>query len=482
MSAMNLFSAFVWKYMERCGCQIVQFALQIILARLLAPTDFGVVALISVFINIALVFVNTGLGTALIQAQKLTAKDISSVLYANVLVSIILYAVLFFMAPTISDFYNIPELSYVVRILSIMILLGSINSIQNAILVRDLRFKLLFYTSSISISISAVIGIILAYDGYGVWALVWQQLSNQIAICIILCYISRWKFGFNFSFVNVKRLYSFGWKLLASSLLDTVYRESQSLLIGKIFTSADLGFYNRGKTFPMVIVGNIDGSIQGVLLPALSRVQNDLWQVKDLMRKSIMASVFVISPLMIIMLVVADSMVRIVLTEKWLPCVPFLRICCISFIFYPIHTANLTAINALGKSDVFLKLEIAKKIIGVVLLFIAAFIFKSIIVIAWSAVVSGAVSTFINAYPNKKLINYSYSEQIKDILPIFVISALMGLIVFCLGCFIKCYPEIWGLLAQFMCGGITYFLLARLMKIPCLNYLLSKVTIQTLKK
>jgi teichuronic acid exporter len=461
----NLF----WKYFERTGNQLIQFVVQIILARLLLPADFGVIALLMVFIHLAQVFVQSGFSTALIQAKNPDDRDFSSVFYLSLGVAGILYIVLFISAPAISAFYKMPDLTRVLRVLSLILFFGAVNSIQNAVVSREFKFKQLFYSSLGAILISGTIGVYLAYAGYGTWALVWQQLSNSLFLCLIMWVTVKWRPKLLFSIERLSKLFSFGWKLLVSALLDTGYREMQSLVIGKMFSAADLGFYNRGRMFPQVVVGNIDGSIQSIMLPALSQVQDDPRRIKEMMRRAITMSAFIIAPLMAGMIATAEPIVRIVLTDKWLPSVPFMQICCISFTFYPIHTANLTAINAVGRSDIFLKLEIYKKLLGIVILAITIILYRSVIAIAWSAVASGILSTFINAYPNKKLIGYTYLEQLKDLMPSFLLSAFMGVIVYLVG-FLPLDHYI-KLVLQIITGVLVYAVLARQFKVSSFSYL-----------
>lgn len=470
---MSIISSFLWKYLERTGTQIVQFAVQIILARLLLPADFGIIALLLVFINLAQVFVQSGFNTALIQAKNANETDFSSVFYLSLAVAGILYLILFFTSPYIALFYKMPALCDSLRVLSLILFLGAVNSVQNAVVAREFKFKQLFYSSFGAILCSGMIGIVLAYRGLGIWALVWQQLLNQLFLCIIMWFTVKWRPHLLFSFTRVKKLFSFGWKLLISALLDTGYREMQNLVIGKMFAPSALGFYNRGSMFPQVIVGNIDGSIQSVMLPALSREQDNPQRVKEMMRRAITMSSFIIAPLMMGLIVTAEPVVKIVLTDKWLPCVPFVRICCLSFLFYPIHTSNLQAINALGRSDIFLKLEIIKKILGVSILTITVICYGTVMAIAWSAVVSGIVSTLINSYPNKRLLKYSYLEQLKDILPSVALAGIMGALVYLVS--LLNYNIYATLLLQIVVGIVSYAALAKLFKIESFDYFLRMI-------
>ena len=465
-----------WKLMERGGTQGIQFMVQIILARLLLPADYGLVALVMVFILLANVFVQSGFNTALIQKKEADAVDFSSVFYLSLFIAGILYMTLYLISPFIAEFYRAPQLINILRVLSITLFFGAFNSIQNAFVARNMMFKKLLFSSLGAILISGTAGIVAAYAGWGVWALVVQQLTNQLSIIVILLFTVTWRPRLMFSLKRVNVLFSFGWKLLVSSLIDTLYVNLRSLIIGKIYTPAVLGFYNRGEQFPALIVGNINGSIQAVMLPALSLHQEDRIRVKDMVRRSIVTSAFIIFPLMVGLAVTAEPLVKILLTDKWLPCVPFLQIACASYALYPIHTANLQAINALGRSDIFLKLEIVKKIVGFSILGIS--IQFGVYAIAWGALIAGVLSTFINAYPNLKLFNYSYKEQLKDIIPSLAISLLMGIAVSSIH-FLNIGA--WQILmAQIISGIILYIGLAKVSKNESYSYLI--VTISDILK
>lgn len=465
-----------WKLMERGGTQGIQFIVQIILARLLLPEDYGLLALMMAFILLANVFVQSGFNTALIQKKEVDEVDFSSVFYLSLFVAGLLYAVLYLVAPSIAEFYKAPKLINILRVLSITLFFGAFNSIQNAFVARNLIFKKLFFSSLGAILISGIAGIAAAFAGWGVWALVVQQLMNQLSIIVILLFTVTWRPCLMFSLKRVNVLFSFGWKLLVSALIDTLYINLQSLIIGKIYTPSVLGFYNRGDQFPALIVGNINGSIQSVMLPALSLHQDDKKRVKDMVRRSIVTSAFIIFPLMVGLAVTAEPLVKILLTDKWLPCVPFMQIACASYALYPIHTANLQAINALGRSDIFLKLEIVKKIVGITILGIS--IQFGVYAIAWGVLIVGVISTFINAYPNLKLFNYSYFEQFKDIIASLIISLLMGVAVYSIQ-FLSI--ETWQILMiQIISGAILYIGLAKVFKNESYSYLI--VTIRDILK
>ena len=454
-------SNFIWRFAERCGAQLVTFIVSIVLARILMPEDYGTVALVTVFTTIMQVFVDSGLSTALIQKKDADDLDFSSVFYFNFVVCIILYLIMFFAAPVIASFYNIPELTPIVRVISLTIVISGVKGVQQSYVSRNMLFKRFFYATLGGTIFSAFLGIAMAYAGFGVWAIVAQQLSNTAIDTLILWITVKWRPKLMFSWERLKGLLGFGWKLLCSALLDTGYNNLRNLLIGKIYSSSDLAFYNQGDKFPKLIVSNINTSIDSVLLPAMSNEQDSRDRVKSMTRRSIMVSCYIMAPLMIGLACCASNIVTVVLTEKWLPCVFFLQIFCITYMFYPIHTANLSAINALGRSDLFLKLEIWKKVVGLVLLFSTIFI--SVKAMAYSLLISTLTSMIINSWPNKKLLNYSFLEQIKDILPSIILAIGMGAVVYLIG--YLPLPTLPLLLTQVICGGVIYLFGSSLLKL-----------------
>jgi teichuronic acid exporter len=458
-----------WKFMERGGVQGIQFILQIVLARLLLPEQFGIIAIVTVFITISNIFVQSGFNTALIQKKDADDTDFSSVFYLSLFVAILQYIILYTTVPYIAAFYHEPQLIPVLRVLAVTLFLGAINSVQNAVISRKMDFKKLFFSSFGSIIISGTVGIVLAYAKFNVWALVAQQITQQLLVTVILWFTVKWRPKLLFSFKSVKRLFSYGWKLVVSSLVDTLYMNLDSLIIGKMYSSDMLAFFNRGKQFPALIVSNINGTIKSVMLPAIASQQDNRIAVKNMVRRSIVTSTFLIFPMMVGLATFAEPLVKILLTEKWISTVPYLQIYCAIYALWPIHTANLQAINALGRSDIYLKLEIIKKIIGLAILGVT--VFWGLSAIALGVLASGIISTFINAYPNLKLLNYSYKEQIKDILPSLMLSLIMGIVIFCInfigmGIFVT-------LIIQIIIGVTIYFAMAWFFKLECFTYLLT---------
>lgn len=465
----KVMSGLVWKYAERCGAQGIQFIVSIVLARLLTPADYGLIGLITVFITVAQVFAQSGMGQALVQRKGADELDFSTVFYYSLGFSVILYWILFAVAPFIASFYNAPKLTAVVRVLGLGVIVGAVNSVQNAYVQKTMQFKKFFFSTLGGTIASAFTGIFAAYKGYGVWALVVQQLTNQIINTIVLWFTVKWRPMLKFSFGRMKKLFSFGWKLLCSNLLDTVYSNMYSLIIGKFYSSADLGYYNKGKSFPMLIINNINTAINSVLLPVMSEAQDEKERVKAMVRRSISVSTFIIFPLMAGLAAVAEPMVKILLTDKWLLAVPFIQFCCFTYAFWPVHTANLQAITALGRSDIFLKLEIIKKLQGILILIIT--LPHGLYVMMAGRCFGTVLSSFINAFPNKKLLNYSYLEQMKDILPSMLLSLVMCVIVLGVN-LLKL--NVWiTIFVQIILGAFIYIGGAKLFKFEMFNYVLN---------
>lgn len=457
----------IWRLLERFGAQIVAFIVSIILARLLDPVVYGTVAIVTVFTTIFQVFVDSGFGSALIQKKDADDLDFSTVFYFNVVTCLVLYLVMFFVAPLIANFYSNSQLIPIIRVLSLILVISGFKSIQTTYVAKNLQFKKFFWATLIGTVISAVIGIIMAYKGFGVWALVAQNLINQAIDTILLWFIVKWRPKFAFSFKRLKTLFSYGWKLLASALLDVGYNQSRALIIGKRYTSEDLAYYNRGEQIPNLAITNINSSIDAVLLPSMSSVQDKKERVKQILKRSITISSFVLLPIMAGIAVCADSIVAILLTDKWVLCIPYLRLFCAIYAFYPIHTANLNAMKAMGRSDYFLRLEVIKKIIGLGLLFAMMWISVKAIVI--SLLITNLLSLLVNTWPNRKILGYGVLEQIKDILPALILTALMSGATYWI--YIANGAGGMTLLKQVLVGIFIYFTFAALFKVGSLKYL-----------
>ncbi len=427
----SIVSNLIWRFMERMGAKLVQFLVTVVLARILLPDDFSLVALVVVISQIFFVFVDSGFGNALIQKKDSDDLDFSSVFYFNVALCLVLYSVLFFTAPVISSFFSKPELIPVLRVLGFIIVVSGLKNVQQAYVSKTMQFRKFFFATLTGTIISAVVGIAVAQMGFGVWALVAQRLTNLIVDTLSLWIIVDWKPKLMFSMDRLKVLFKYGWKLSVSALVNSVYSNARTLVIGKFYTDAELGYYNQGEHFPMVIGTNINSSIDSVLFPVMAKHQDDKAKVKEIARNMLKVSLYILAPIMAGLAACSPEIVALVLTEKWLPCVPFFALFCIIYLFYPIHTTNLNVIKAVGRSDIFLTLEIVKCIFDFALL-IAMYRY-GVMAIAISLLISDVISQIINSFPNKKFIDYGYLEQLKDMSGTILLTAFMAGAVYVLG-------------------------------------------------
>ena len=460
--------SFLWKLFERFSVQIIQFVVTIVLARLIVPSEYGIISLIAIFIQLCEVIIEGGLNTALVQKKDADNKDFSTIFFFSVGVSFLLYWVMFFAAIPIARFYSQPTLVPVIRILSVNLLFYAINSIQRAYVSKHMLFGKLFYSSFFSVILSGIIGITMAYKGFGVYALVAQAISNQLFTTIIMAFTVRWRPDFVFSGERFKPLFGYGWKIFGTSFIITLFVNARKLVIGKFFQPATLAFYEKGDQIPSLVMSNIFTSIQAILFPVFSEDQDDRPRIKSMMKRSTKMSCLVIYPLLMGLIVVAEPLVSLLLTDKWLPAVPFIRILCISYFFMPITLSNWEAIKAMGYSDITLKLEILKKVIDVIILVVS--VFYGVYAIAWGAVLYNFICLFINLWPNKKLLDYSIREQISAAVPSLLISLVMGAAIYWMH--ILPISRLALLSSQIVLGAIVYILICYLIKEESFMYLL----------
>ena len=413
-----------WKLFEQGGTAVVTLVVQVVMARLLAPAEFGVLAIMLVFVNVGNVIVQSGLNTAIIHDPGVTERDYSTVFWMSFTISVVLYLAVFVFSPAIAGFYQIESAITPLRVLVLVLIVNSYNSIQEAIVARNFEFQKTSRATWAAAIVSGVAGVWAANAGAGLWALVIQQLLQQITKCTVLALQVPWKPQLVFDRARAVVLFRFGWKLLASGVMDQAYQSLSSLFIGAVFNKTDLGYVDNGKKYPYYLGAMLDGTIQPVMLSAVSSVQDNIEHVKRLTRRALKTSTFVIIPSMTAFALVAEPLVLILFGEKWLPCVPFLRMYCFIYALLPIHTTNLQVLNGMGRSDLFLKLEVYKKIIGLSIMCFTVFVMRDLYVIVGGYIINGIIATFINAAPNKKVIGYSYAEQIRDILPAFGLAAV----------------------------------------------------------
>lgn len=468
-----------WTYAERILAQMVSTIVSIALARLILPEAYGAIAIVTIFIEFANTCVSGGFGNALIQKKDADQLDFSTVFYFSIMVSAVFYCIIFAISPLIAGYYDMDILTPVFRVMAVRLPIAAINSVQQAYISKKMEFKKFFFSTLGGTVVSAFVGLWMAFSGYGIWALVFQYLTNSIVDTIVLFCTSGWRPTIDFSFIRMKKLFSYGWKILAMSLMITLYMDLRDLIIGKKFTSAQLAYSNKGRQFPMLIVTNINTSISKVLFPVISNYQDDILKVKQATRRSIKVGTYIVAPLMIGLAAVAEPFVAIVLTERWLACVPFLRIMCIIYMLQPIQTSSLQAMKALGRSDLCLKLEVIKKIMGLIILAVTVICFNSVFAIIIGSLFAEIIAAVVNIPTNKKLLKYNYREQLEDVFPILTITLVMGLGTYLFTLIIE---NVWTLLSvQIIVGVLIYILLSILLKIDSYMYLKSML-VEKIKK
>lgn len=468
----NILSSFTWKFGERISAQLVSTIVSIILARLLMPDDYGIVSIVTIVITLCNSFVVGGFGNALIQKKDANNVDFSSIFYVSIFLSLILYMGLFFLAKPIALFYGKDILCPIIRVMGIRIPIAAVNSIQHAYFSRQMQFKKFFLATLIGTMFSAVVGISMALKGFGPWALVGQYLTNVIINTIVLFIVGKWRPMLVFSVSSVKNMLPFSLKLMSATLLDSFFNEIRSIIIFTKYSSVDLSMYENGKKYPNLIVTNINTSISSVLFPAMSNVQTNIEQIRSIMKKSIKLSTFALAPLLCGFFAVASRFVGTVLTDKWMGCVPFIQITCCMCIFYPIHTVNVQALNAIGESGKTLKLEIVKKVLNVVVLVVS--LWFGVIGIALGGLLISLLSTWINAVYGKRYFAYSFLAQLRDILPVFLISVAMAIFVAACDHFLALNGWI-ALILDVLIGGGIYLILCKIFRVKELQYLIDLI-------
>lgn len=464
----------IWKFGERVLAQGISFIVSVILARIMLPQQYGLVAMVLIFISIADILVTSGFSTALIQKKDASRLDFSTIFWCSLIMSILVYVLMFFGANSIAEFYGVPELVLLIRVFSLKVLISAFNSIQHAYVSRHMMFKKFFYSTLFGTLLSGIIGIIMAVTGFGVWALVAQYLVNSLVDTIILGITVPWRPRLEFSTATAKKLIQYGWKILAADLIGTIYNNLRQLLIGKFYTSADLAYYNKGKQIPEFAITNIDSTISTVFFPVMSNLSGDAVRVKEMTRKLITLTAYIIFPMLFGLAAVAKPLIVILLTEKWMDAVIFLQITCIARIFMTISNANLQAMKAMGRSDVILKLEVIKKPIGILLIIIALQI--NVTAIALTMPIYSLYAVIVNMNPNRSILGYTISEQLKDFAPPMFLSLGMMTIILMLNHFIF-YPAGFGhgivLMLNLICGISFYLILSYIFKLKAFHYLLS---------
>lgn len=461
----------LWSAIDRFSVQSIQFAVQIVMARILTPSDYGLVGMLAIFIAISQSIIDSGFSTALIQKKNRTETDFSTVFYFSFVVGIILYFILFFCSPFIAGFYDLPILENLTKVLSLNFFIQSLTVVQRAKLVIAVNFKTQAKASVIAISISGLVGIWMAYNGYGVWSIAIQSIINGFVQMILLWLYSKWKPRSTFSWSSFKQLFSFGSKLLISGLLDTVYNNLYALVIGKKFSSLSLGYYMRADQFAQFPSFTISNVISRVMFPILSNMQNDDERLKTVYQKYLKIGAFIVFPLMIGLASLAEPVIGALLTEKWENAILLLQILCFAYMWYPIHAINLNLLQVKGRSDLFLRLEIIKKVAGIAVLLIT--VHRGLIMMCLGIVFLWMAGLIINTYYTKKIIQIGFFKQMKDLCPILLYALSMGGVVRIITSLFD--NNVFQLIIGIFAGAIYYLTIAYISKSDELKEIISLI-------
>ena len=467
-------SGLTWSFIDSFAQKGITFVIGIILARLILPREFGLIGMISVFIAISTSFINSGFGAALIRKKDCTDIDYSTVFYFNLAVGVFFYWVMFFTAPAISRFFNEPQLIRLVQVLAVLLVVDSFTIIQRTILTKRIAFKLQTKISVISSIISGIFGIALAFRGFGVWSLVVKQISQRAINSLLLWLWNRWRPLLVFSKKSFTELFSFGYKLLISGLIDTLYRNIYLIIIGKYFSAQALGFYTRADQFKALPSENIVQIVGRVSYPVLAQMQDDKNVLKANYKKIIKSTMLITFVLMMGMAAVAEPMIIVLIGEPWRTSIVYLQMLCFVGMMYPLHALNLNMLNVQGRSDLFLKLEIIKKILAVPVIVIGV-LFGIKVMIA-GMIVNTQIAYFLNSYWSGRFINYSMKEQIRDILPSFFLAITSSAVVFMIGWLLP-FGYLPILIIQVITGAVLVFVIAEITKLEA--YLFMKEILQT---
>ena len=446
-----------WKFLEQGASQLVQFIVSVLLARLLGPEQYGVVVLILVFVNMLALFVQNGFATALIQKKDSTKTDFNSVLYFNIVLGILLYILIYFVAPFISAFYKDEHITLLTRLTALILIPAGVIAVQNAYIASRMEFSKLFIAIFLTAVISGSISVYMAYKGFGVYALVAQQLLYYSLLCIILLCILSWKPALEFKFSSIKSLSSFGLRMLLAAAIDNTFNNIHSLVMGKTFNKAVLANFNRGEQFPKLIVANLGASIQAVMLPVMSKVQDESQKVREMLKQAISISCYVVFPMMFGMIAMSDTIIILFLGKAWEQAVVYLILMSLAYALWSIHIVNLQTISALGRSDIFLKIEVIKKIVSLSLLLLGIYL-KDVFIFVLLKVVADFIAAFINSYPNSKLLDFGPLKQFVKVLPSLIISAIMAAAVYAVGRFLAI--GVLRLICQLITGVLAYIILS----------------------
>ena len=453
MDKKKVISSLVYKFIERLSVKGLGLIISIVLARMLAPEEFGQIAIMNVFINLSQVIVDGGFTTALIQRKDVTEKDYSTVFFINLGLATICYLSLQVAAPWISAYYA-QDITKPLQVYSITVFFAAFNALQLARMQKRMEFRKVMICSLTATIISGIAGVAAAYCRFGLWALVLYNILNNVIICITAAFAEKWLPKFEFSLHRAKLLFSYGWKMFVSAVLCSLYGDIRSLVIGKKFSGNDLAYYNRGQQFPQVISHTLDSAIQSVMFPTMAAVQDEKHKLAGMLHSAETMGAYVIMPVMFGLAAVSEPVVLLLLTEKWLPCVPYMQWLCIANAAVPIISSNLIALKASGRSDIYMRLEMIRRLVMLAILLVSVFVFRSVEAIAISFCISNWLDAVISMVPAKKLLDYSIGDQFRDLWKIIATSAMMFVAVQAMT--MLSWHIITLLVTQILAGMIAY--------------------------
>lgn len=458
---------FIWSFLQQFSTQLIAFTVQLILARILTPSEFGLIGLLTVFIGIGTALFEGGMTSSLIRVVSVDTKDYSTVFFFNLGVSVLIYLLFFLAAPYIALFYKQPVLTDIARLYGLSFIFLSFGTVQNTILTRDMKFKRQTIITLPGLLIGSIVGIVLANNEYGVWSLVYSILVTNLLTAILLWFSSDWRPQMIFDVDKFRLHFHYGYKMTLSSLLDSIFTNIYQIIIGRLYSPILVGYYTRANSLMMLPVGNVSAALNKVVFPLFAKVQDDISALRAAYKKIMLVVLFVITPIIVLMALLADQLVVFLFTEKWLPIVPIFQIICFSGILYPLHLYNLLILQVKGRSDLFLKLEVIKKGILVIIIVISIFYGFTSLLIGY--VLASIIALFINTHYAGAMIDYTMKQQLLDILPIFVISICMGLVVFYLNSNLIAYNNLSRLLISSSAGLIIYIFLAFIFKFQSIS-------------
>lgn len=466
-----------WKTLEQYGVIGIQLLLQIVLARILEPSAFGVIAIVGIFIGLSNVFVKNGLSIALVQQKTVSEEEKSSLFHFSLLMAFVLYALLFFASPYISVFFKMPQLTGLIRVMGLSLFFQSYSSIVLSLLQRDLRFKAIFISNIVPCVLSGTIAIVTSYLGLEVWALALHQILYSFFVFLCLFILTKWRPCVFLKFKQITRMLSFGWKVLLTNLIDELFAELRSLVIGRKYTSESLAFFNRGKQFPNLMMSSVNGALQAVLLPSMSKSQDNMESVRGILYKSVSISTYIMFPLLAILAFCAYDLIYVVLTEKWLPCVIFLQIHCLFYATWPLTTINTQALLAIGKSGTVFWLEATRIIIDLVILFLS--MPMGVVAIAWGQVIVSFIYLIIYLIVGSNVLSYSLWHFLKTVYPSAILSIIIGVVLFLISGIEM--NSIIRLMVELLSGLSVFLILSKLFQYSQYEYI-KGIVVSLIKK